>query len=277
MSEPTVPPAKKTPSKQTDAAAKALADAEAAAEKAAAASAATREATEKGADSATKKATETADSAKEAVADAKATAAKATETAGAAAPATPPAQAPIFVQAPEQPKQKGNRFTAVWVGLMATVVFGVLFLIASMIVDAFSGAAVDIAESISTAFGSWVFWMPVITFFLGFWILGALINRGRWGLWVLFGLFVGLAAYGGLLLGVLVDNEFWTLSGDQAGMVVQSLLLSAPALVVLIIGREVTIWFGALMSKIGHRKTEQNAAAKKEYEAKLAAGPVLTR
>ena len=47
----------------------------------------------------------------------------------------------------------------------------------------------------STALGTWSLWVPVVVFFIAFWLLGAIINRGRWGAWVIFGLLVGFAAY----------------------------------------------------------------------------------
>ena len=41
----------------------------------------------------------------------------------------------------------------------------------------------------------------MVVFFIAFWLLGAIINRGRWGAWVIFGLLVGVAAYLGHILG----------------------------------------------------------------------------
>ena len=57
--------------------------------------------------------------------------------------------------------------------------------------------------------------MPVVVFFVAFWLLGAIINRGRWGAWVIFGLLVGVAAYLGHILGVLFQAPFWMLTASE--------------------------------------------------------------
>ncbi len=198
-----------------------------------------------------------------------------------AEPVPPAAQQPIFVQAPEAPRVRGNRLTAALIGLIAAAVFGILYLIAGMCLAALLGSddlgASRIGEATSAMLGSWVFWIPVITVFLGFWLLGAIINRGRWGAWVIFGLLVGVAAYGGYVLGVLVQAQSWNLTATAGATLAQEALLSPLAFVALVLGREVTIWFGAWVSRIGKHKEAQNAEDQREYEHKLEAGPVLSR
>lgn len=203
-----------------------------------------------------------------------------------AEPVAPAAQQPIFVQAPEAPLVRGNRLTAGLIGLIAAASFGVLYLIAIAGLSAFSYSDFvmestfvrrGFGDTMVSALGSWVFWMPVVTFFLGFWLLGAIINRGRWGTWVIFGLLVGVAAYGGFVLGFMVQEQFWTRSAEVTTVLAQEAFLSPLAIVALVLGRELTIWFGAWVARIGTHKEAQNAEAKREYEHKLEAGPVLSR
>lgn len=199
------------------------------------------------------------------------------------APAAPvaeqPAPQPIFVQAPEAPRPRGNRGAAGAIGLLAALVFGILYLAAALGFGAADGdvTASNIAEQLVSAVTSWWFWVPVAVFFLAFWLLGAIINRGRWGQWVILGLLVGAAAYGGHLLGQLFQAPFWTLTASQGAEVVEEQVLAPLAIVAFILGREITIWFGAWVARRGARVTELNNEAQREYERTLEAGPQLHR
>ncbi|WP_217177673.1 hypothetical protein [Streptomyces sp. AC495_CC817] len=188
-------------------------------------------------------------------------------------------QQPIFVQAPEAPRDRGNRGTAGLIGLLATVAFAILFLGATLGLGAIAGDVTgeNIGEAALAPLTTWGFWVPVVAFFLGFWLLGAFINRGRWGLWVVFGLIVGVIAYGGFILGQLFEAPFWLLSASQGAELVGEQLLSPLAIAAFVFGRELTIWFGAWVARSGARKTELNAEAQREYERTLEAGPTLSR
>ncbi|MFE7195206.1 ABC transporter [Microbacterium oxydans] len=186
---------------------------------------------------------------------------------------------PIFVQAPEPPRDRGNRGTAGAIGLLATLVFAVLYLGAWLGLGAIAGDVTgeNIGQSAVAPLTTWGFWTPVVVFFLGFWLLGAMINRGRWGLWVVFGLIVGVIAYGGHILGQLFEAPFWKLSSSQGLDLVGEQLLAPLAIAAFVFARELTIWFGAWVARSGARKTELNAEAQREYERTLEAGPTLAR
>lgn len=186
---------------------------------------------------------------------------------------------PIFVQAPEPPRDRGNRGTAGAIGLLATLVFAVLYLGAALGLGAISGDVTgeNIGQTAIAPLTTWGFWTPVVVFFLGFWLLGAIINRGRWGLWVVFGIIVGVIAYGGHILGQLFEAPFWKLSASQGLDLVGEQLLAPLAIAAFVFARELTIWFGAWVARSGARKTELNAEAQREYERTLEAGPTLSR
>ncbi|GAA4776614.1 CvpA family protein [Microbacterium gilvum] len=195
-----------------------------------------------------------------------------------AAAVAPAAPQPIFVQAPEPPKVRGNRGAAGLIGLVAALVFAVLYAAATIGWLAFLGqvdlstigtVAVQLATSASL-------WVPVIVFWLGFWLLGALVNRARWGTWVTLGFFVGVIAYGGHLLGQLFAAPFWMLSPDQGQALVVTALVSPVAIAAFVIAREITIWFGAWAARRGAKVSAQNAEAQEEYERTLEAGPQLS-
>ncbi|GAA1644726.1 ABC transporter [Microbacterium flavum] len=186
-----------------------------------------------------------------------------------------PAPQPIFVQAPEAPRPRGNRGAAGLIGLLATVAFALLYLAAALGLRALGGDVTtsNVGTEASSALTSWWFWVPVAVFFLAFWLLGAIINRGRWGHWVIFGLFVGAASYGGHLLGQLFQAPFWQLTASQGQQVVQDQLLAPLAIVAFVVGRELTIWFGAWVAARGKRMAELNRESQREYERTLEAGP----
>lgn len=196
-----------------------------------------------------------------------------------AAAAAQPAPQPIFVQAPEAPRPRGNRGAAGAIGLLAALVFALLYLAAALGFGAAEGdvTAGNLVSELTGALTSWWFWVPVVVFFLGFWLLGAIINRGRWGQWVILGLLVGVIAYGGHLLGQLFQAQFWTLSASQGADLIEGELFAPLAIVAFILGREITIWFGAWVAARGARVTELNNEAQREYERTLEAGPQLHR
>ncbi|WP_404431197.1 ABC transporter [Microbacterium lacus] len=197
--------------------------------------------------------------------------------AGAAAVA--PAAQPIFVQAPESPRPRGNRGAAGAIGLLAALSFAVLYLGAWLGFGAIDGevTTANVGQTALNALGTWSLWVPVVTFYVAFFLLGAIINRGRWGSWVIFGLLVGAASYGGHILGQLFQAPFWSLTAREGADLVESQLLAPLAVVAFILGRELTIWFGAWVASRGKRVTELNTEAQREYERTLEAGPQLVR
>lgn len=188
-------------------------------------------------------------------------------------------QQPIFVQAPEPPRDRGNRAAAAGIGLLATLVFAILYLATALGLGALAGDVTgeNIGEAALAPLMTWGFWVPVVVFFIGFWLLGAVINRGRWGLWVVFGIIVGLFAYAGHILGQLFEAPFWLISTSEGNELVGEQLLAPLAIAAFVFGRELTIWFGAWVARSGARKTELNIESQREYERTLEAGPTLSR
>ena len=77
-------------------------------------------------------------------------------------------QQPIFVQAPEPPRERGNRGTAGAIGLLATLAFAILYLGTTLGLGAWTGdvTAENIGESALAPLTTWGFWVPVVVFFL---------------------------------------------------------------------------------------------------------------
>ncbi|MDT0158365.1 ABC transporter [Microbacterium sp. ARD32] len=197
-----------------------------------------------------------------------------------AEPVAPPAAPqPIFVQAPEPPRELGNRATAGGIGLLAAIAFAILYLGAILGLGALAGevTAENIGTSALAPLSTWAFWVPVVVFYLAFWLLGAFVNRARWGKWVTLGLLVALAAYGGHILGQLFQAPFWSIAPSDAAELVNEQLLAPLAIAAFVFARELTIWFGAWVARSGAKKKALNAEAQAEYERTLEAGPAAAR
>lgn len=190
---------------------------------------------------------------------------------------TPASPQPIFVQAPEAPRPRGNRAAAGAIGLLAALSFAILYLGAWLGIGLVTGDVTNSGLG-TAALGALVtlqFWVPVIVFFIAFWLLGAIINRGRWGAWVILGLLVGFAGYGGHMLGQMVGAPFWSLTAREGAELVEAQLFAPLAIAAFLFARELTIWFGAWVAARGKRVTELNIEAQREYERTLEAGPKL--
>ncbi|VXB70470.1 conserved membrane hypothetical protein [Microbacterium sp. 8M] len=185
---------------------------------------------------------------------------------------------PIFVQAPEPPRERGNRGAIFGIGLLAAIAFAILYLGTALGIAAIEGnftTADSVVPVLLDHLRSAGLWVPVAAFAVGFWLLGGIINRGRWGFWVVFGIIVGAFAYGGHVLGAIGSVEFWKLGGSEIAGLANAQLLSPLAIAAFIFGRELTIWFGAWAARTGARRTAQNEEAQREYERVLEAGPQL--
>ena len=206
----------------------------------------------------------------------------ATEAFGAPAAAAPAAFAspqPIFVQAPEPPRPRGNRAAAGLIGLLAAVSFAVLYLGAALAIGLLDRSLTfdTVVDSAIEGLTSWWLWITTAVFFIGFWLLGAIINRGRWAHWVVWGLLIGFVAYGAHLVGQLFQAPFWQLTRTEGADLVEAQLVAPLAFAAFVIGRELTIWFGAWVAARGRRVSELNLEAQREYERTLEAGPTLAR
>lgn len=197
----------------------------------------------------------------------------------AAEPVGQVAPQPIFVQAPEAPRPRGNRAAAGAIGLLAAVTFAVIYLALWLGVGILKGdfATDGIVDAITTALTTWIFWTPVVFFFIGFWLLGAIINRGRWAHWVVWGIFVGLISWFGFIAGEYFQAPFWMLTPSEGVDLLAENAFAPLAVVAFIVGRELTIWFGSWAAARGKRVTELNTEAMREYERTLEAGPQLYR
>ncbi|GGI48211.1 hypothetical protein BCL57_002724 [Agromyces flavus] len=201
-------------------------------------------------------------------------AAGATGVAAASAPAAPEPPAPqaIYVQAPPAPRTRGNRGFGILVGLIATVLFALLYAGISYLVI----LAQQPADGVRV-FGQFaaqpVFWIPVLFFFIAFALLAVILNRAAWWSWAVFGLLVGVVVYFAYIGASLLTVGAWQFTPAEAADFLRQRWLDPFAIIAFIVARELPIWFGGWIAAHGRTVGEHNREAREEYERQLAAGP----
>jgi hypothetical protein len=195
-----------------------------------------------------------------------------------AAPVAPVQHTPIYVQAPTPPKNRGNRAGGILIALLATLVYAVLYAAVAFVIAAVNSTTVNGATTTFTEFlVRPVYYIPVIFFFLAFSLLIAIVNRGGWWAYVLFGFPVAVVVYFSYIGGALLTQAAWNLTPEEAGRFVASLWLNPAAIAAAVIAREIPIWFGAWIARRGRKITARNAEARAEYDRQIAEGPQLAR
>ena len=183
----------------------------------------------------------------------------------------------VYVQAPTPPKSRGNRGFGVVVALVAAAVFALLY--------AGIGYLVLLAQSdptrAATVFVQFVaqpvYWVPIIATFVGFTLLAAIVNRGAWWYYAVFGLLVGVFVYLSYIGAALLTVQAWTMTIDEANDFIRARWLDPFALIAGILAREITIWLGGWVASRGRAVTERNRLAREAYDRELAAGPQPAR
>ena len=184
-----------------------------------------------------------------------------------------PAPQTIYVQAPTPPKARGNRGFGVLVALIGTVVFALLYAGVAYLLLLGQGDAAEATTVFTQFLARTVFWVPAVAFLIGFAILAAIVNRGAWWPYAVFGLLVGAFVYFAYIGGALLTVEAWSLSADEAAEFVGQRWLDPFAIAAFIIAREIPIWFGGWIAARGRTVTEHNRLAREAYDRELAAGP----
>jgi len=188
------------------------------------------------------------------------------------APPTPPAgdtwvvpppapQQVVYVQAPVPPRAAGNRGAGTLYALLAAVTFGVLLAGATWLIQYGTTGATGVGY-----LATWDFYIPIAVFAIAFILLVLLVNRAGWGAHVLGSLVVGAVVYFGTIgIDLLVNWLVWQVQ-DGIG----AFLLSPFHIVAAVLAREVALWFGWIIARRGKKIAARNAAARADFDARLA-------
>lgn len=192
------------------------------------------------------------------------------ETARAAAGGTPI----VLVEEPQPPRRKGARGVGFAVALLATVIFAALFAAAFFAVGYLFDRAFDVTETLETLWLRPSYLLPVIVFFLAYWLITLLVNRAGWWAHVLGAFIVALLVYAAHIAGAYMEQQGgWSAYASVFGMDLQSLgqLVLAPlSVLAFILAREVPIWFGGIVARRGRKAREWNRQALDDFNAENA-------
>lgn len=188
-----------------------------------------------------------------------------TETPVYVAPQQAAPQQVVYVQAPAEPRKLGNRGVGALIAALAALVFIAVLALVSAIIQFSRTGIVDFGFVTQTAF-----YIPMLFFVLAFILVVLVVNRGSWWAYIIGSVLIALAVYFGtiglrlLTTGVISDtpavaNERFTLLLTDPFVIASALL-----------AREVSLWFGALISRRGRSVKARNVVARENYERELA-------
>ncbi|NEN04496.1 hypothetical protein G3T36_01290 [Diaminobutyricibacter tongyongensis] len=181
---------------------------------------------------------------------------------------------PIYVQAPHPPRKKSNRGFGILIALAGTVVFALVYAAVVAVIAAIGyPAARFFDEFVKSFLGVWVFWIPVIFFFIAMVILVQILNRAGWWAYIIGGFVVAAVVYFSYAGGVLLQVQAWAHTPQEVGRLLNVIWLTAPAIWAGVVAREVSIWTGLWLAVRGRRLRVKNAEAQAEYDRAIAAGP----
>ena len=181
--------------------------------------------------------------------------------------------AALYMQQPDPPTVKSNRVAGLFISLLATLGFGVVYagLIAAWLAPKFP-MSTFLQEGLYPYLVSLGFVIPVVAFFISMLILVLIFNRAGWWVYVIFGLVVAAIVWVSAGVGYSMSPQ---LAAETAGAEHNirrylEFALTIPALLAALAGREVSVWFGAWIGARGRKCAAKNRAAQEEYEQKLA-------
>jgi hypothetical protein len=175
----------------------------------------------------------------------------------------------VYVAAPVAPKNKGNRGFGVAFALLGTLVFALLFAAVIALIMLVNPPQSAFGGSILGFVTSSAFWVPVAVYFVVFALLALIVNRGSWASWVLLSFVLAVVVYFATIGVLLLFAGVFGMTPSEATQDFGRLAFSAPLIVVAILAREVTIWFGAAIAARGRKVKERNLEARAAYEREL--------
>lgn len=180
--------------------------------------------------------------------------------------------AALYMQNPMPPEVRGNRGAGVLIALLSTIAFAVVYagVLALWLAPSYPPSTF-LTEGLLPWVLNWGFAAATLGFFVSFALLVLIAGRASWWAYVLGGLLVAAATWGVALVGFALVAHF---AGEGISLKPLSLLaeygLFFPVIAAGLVGREVSVWFGAWIGARGRKMKRLNAEAITEYETALA-------
>lgn len=180
----------------------------------------------------------------------------------------------VLVEEPEPPRRKGARGVGFVVALLATLIFAALFAAAFFAVGYLFDRAFDATETLQSVWLRPSYLLPVIVFFLAYWIVTLVVNRAGWWAHVLGAFIVALLVYVAHIGGAFMEAQggwagYTALPGIDAQALSQ-LVLAPLAVLAFVIAREVPVWVGGIVARRGRKAREWNRTSMDEFNAEHA-------
>lgn len=180
----------------------------------------------------------------------------------------------VLVEEPMPPRRKGARGVGFAVTLLATLIFAIVFAAAYFAVGYLFDSAFDVMETLETLWLRPSYLLPVVIFFLAYWIITLIVNRAGWWAHVLGAFIVALLVYAAHIGGAFMEEQGgWASYTALPGIDPQALgqLLLAPlSVLAFVVAREVPIWVGGIVSRRGRKAREHNRQALDDFNAENA-------
>lgn len=176
-----------------------------------------------------------------------------------------PAPRVVYIQAPAQPANKGNRGFGVLMAVLGAVIFAVLLALAAILILFVVAGSIE-----TTMFSRLEFYIPIAAFLVAFIVLVLLTNRAAWWAYILGSLVVGLVVYFGTIgITMLAAGGFGFTPGEAADFwhagIIEPFNIAAGLL-----AREVSMWLGVAIARRGRKVKTRNVERKAAWEREVA-------
>ncbi|MDJ0334134.1 hypothetical protein QMG83_02735 [Salinibacterium sp. G-O1] len=171
----------------------------------------------------------------------------------------------VYVQTPAAPRKLGNRGIGTLIALLSALIFGALLAVITAVIQYANSGRFDFGF-LSQA----QFYIPMLFFAVAFVLLVLLVNRGAWWAYIIGSVLVAVVVYFGTIgFGLLITGVISNTPSEANERFVAQ--LSNPFVIAsALLAREVSLWFGALISRRGRSLKARNAVRREEYERELA-------
>lgn len=175
----------------------------------------------------------------------------------------------VLVEEPMPPRRKGARGVGFAVALLATLVFAIVFAAAFFAVEFLFNVDFGPAALLESVWLLPSYLLPVIVFFLAYWIITLVVNRAGWWAHVLGAFIVALLVYAAHIVGAYMEQqggwagytEVFGIDGPSLGQ----LLLAPLSVLAFVVAREVPIWVGGIVSRRGRKAREWNRQSMEDF------------
>lgn len=196
-------------------------------------------------------------------------------TARAAATGTPI----VLVETPQPPKRRGARSVGFLVAILSTIVFGALLAGAILLIGFLFDRGFDLSDALVELWLQPTWLLPVVVFFVAYWLLTIIVNRAGWWAHVLGGFIVAVLTAAVAVIALRIEDaggwSDWRDAFDGQPQSWVPFVLTPLVLATLVLAREVPIWLGGIVAKRGRiakrRNAEEREAFERENEEKIAA------